>query len=87
MDFTSQTFKIHFPPQSKHAASITNTSQLITNREIINVYCQNRTKHKKYTVLGKVETLSVTACGAKYRIISALSNVTANDTVSVFRMS
>jgi len=52
----------------------------MTFREIINV-CQNRTKHKKYTVLGKVETLSVTACGAKYRIIIALSNVTADDTV------
>ena len=38
-------------------------------------------------MVGKVETLSVTACGAKSRIISALSNVTADDTVSVFRMS
>lgn len=37
--------------------------------------------------MGKVETLSVRACGAKYRVTSALSNVTADDTVSVFRMS
>ena len=31
--------KIHFPPQSKHAVSITNINQLIMYREIINVYC------------------------------------------------
>jgi hypothetical protein len=44
-------------------------------------------RNTKNTVSGKVETLSVKASDAKYRVTSALSNVTAYDTVNVFRMS